>query len=183
MDVTEAKAFAAIAKSRTPEEIKAFSAQMLADHDAIVRYDFLRDNIEKMEKPVRQALYKRLEAELAKYPGMVRHEDPVFGKAFLGLRAKIGLFRGVKWDRNGALRLPDVVRQENIRAARAKLDELLGPDADLSLTYGPKIEAIKQNIKDHQDVLDGKVKTNGSIWDFIVSDAQSAAELAPVKEG
>ncbi len=183
MDVTQAKAFGAIAKSRTPEEIKAFSDQLLADSDAIVRYDFLRDNIATMPKPERQAIYKKLEAEIPKYPGMVIHEDQVFGKPFLALRAKMGLFRGVKWDRHGALRLTEEVRRDNIRGLQAKIDETLGPNADLTLEYGPKIKSILQSMKDHQDVLDGKVKTRGSIWEFILSDAQSAADLPPVKEG
>lgn len=170
MNVEESKAFAAIRGSRTPEEIKAFGAQLLADHDAIVRYDFLRDNIGTMPKPERQALYKRLEQEIPKYPGMVPQFDPLYGKAFYGLRAKMGLFRGVKWDRDGKLRLSPEVRQENIRLAKAKIEEILGPNADLTVTHGPKVESLKHTIKDHEDVLSGKVKTNGSVWDFIMAE-------------
>ncbi len=170
MNVEESKAFAAIRGSRSPEEIKAFSAQLLADHDKIVRYDFLRDNIDSMPKPERQALYKRLEQEIPKYPGIVIKEDLLYGKPFYGLRAKMGLFRGVKWDRDGKLRLTEATRLENIRSLKAKLEEVLGPNPDMTKEYGPKVAALLQNIKDHEDVLSGKVKTNGSVWDFITEE-------------
>jgi hypothetical protein len=183
MDVNQALAFAAIAKSRTAEEKAAFSAALIADHDAIIRYDFLRDNIATMPKPERQALYRRLEAEIPKYPYMARHEDPVFGKAFLGLRAKMGLFRNVKWDRNGAIRVAPEVREEAIRSLNAKLLEILGPDADPTKSYGPKVKNIRDTIAYHEGVLDGTIKTKGSIWDFITSDVQSAAELSAIEEG
>lgn len=183
MNVQEALAFAAIRGSRSPEEIKAFSAQLLADHDAIVRYDWLKDNLDKTPKDERKKIYARLNDEIAKYPGMARHEDPCYGKPLLALRAKMGLFRGVKWDRFGKLRLTSEVRQDNVRALKAKLDEMLGPNADLSQTFGPKAEAIKQSIAEHQAFLDGTKKTTGSIWDFITSDAGSAAELDQEKEG
>ena len=170
MNVEESKAFAAIRGSRTIEEKKAFAAQLLADSDAIVRYDTLRDNIESMSKPERQALYKRLEQEIPKYPGMVVKEDPLYGKPFYALRAKMGLFRGVKWDRDGKLRLTKEVREENIRGLKAKLEEILGPNPDLSIKYGPKVDAILRAIADHEDVLSGKVQTNGSVWDFITEE-------------
>lgn len=181
MDAKEAQAYAILIKSRTPAEIKAVSDELLADHDKIVRYDWLRDHIADLPKEERKRIYGLLNEELAKYPGRGYHEDPMFGKPLLALRAKIGLFRGVKWDRFGALRVAPEVREANIARLRSKLEEFLGPNPDLTKDYGPKVANILATIKEHQDVLDGKTKTYGSIWDFITSDVDSASKLTAIE--
>lgn len=168
MNVQQAQAFAAIAASKSPAEIEAFHLALMADQDAIARYDWMKANLDTTPKPERQELYKKLDAERAKYPATAVLEDPIFGRAYAALRAKIGLFRGVKWDRNGKLRLSDEVRRENIAMARAHIEEILGPNPDLSKDYGPKVKNLLDAIQYHEDVLSGKIKTEGSIWDVIV---------------
>lgn len=170
MNQQEVMAFTALRDSRSPEEIKAFSAALMADHDSIIRYDILRDSIDRMPKEERKAIYKRLNAETAKYPGMVQLEDPLLGKPMAALRSKIGLFRGVKWDRNGKLRVSDKVHQENIALFQSMILEIAGKDADQKKDYGPKVAHLRELIAHHQEMLDGTKKTNGSIWDFITEE-------------
>lgn len=183
MNVQESMAFAAIAASRTPAEIKAFSEQLIADSDAVVRYDWLKDNLGKTPKEERQEIYKRLEREIPKYPGMVRHENPVYGKAFLLLRAKMELFRGLKRDRVGYPRLTNEKRSSEVDRLTVKLEEMIGTDADWTIPHGTRAENLKAMIKEHQDFMDGTRKDNGSILDFVFSDAVDALSLPPVKEG
>ncbi len=186
------QAFQVTRSRATAKEKAAFAAQLMADHEAIVGYEELVAMLEKdgnnpETKADRQALYKALDKEASAYAGIVVYEDRVCGKAYLGLRAKMEAFRGTFRDRRGGLIFTPAQYQAKIDDIRGKIADMLGPEADLALTYGPTIEAWKEKIQFYQDHIDGKLKSTGSIWDFIKSDVTSPAELdevvANVKEG
>lgn len=191
MERSTLQAFQAARASKTDEEKAAFAAKLMADHESIIGYEPLVAMLEEHgdnpeSKPARLALYKALEREAQAYQGVVVYEDQVCGKAYLGLRAKMEAFRGTFRDRRGRLIFTPAQHQAKIDDMRAKIAEMIGPEADLSLTYGPTVETWKTKIQFHQDHIDGKVKPVGTIWDFIKSDVVSPAELdevaAAVKE-
>jgi hypothetical protein len=175
MDLKEIQAFHAIRGTKKPAEVKAFSDKLIADHDAIITYPDLLEVLKKdesgehvTEKADRKALYAALERETAKYPAGVVYQDPLFGKPFLALRAKMEAFRGLFRDRNGEIIFSEADRKTRIENLKARIADVLGPDADFtSATYGPKVETLKAEIQKETDYLEGRIKTDGSIWDFI----------------
>ena len=168
MTPQDAIRFAALRASHSPEDIEKFHLALLADHDAIARYDWLKDNLPHLPKEQAKAIYAKLDAEQAKYPGMVVREDALFGRAYYGLRAKLEIFRGVKRDADGKLRIPPAKRAEEIERLKDRAMGMIGPGRDLmGETWGPDVETLKANIAHHQDHIDGRKKTRGTVWDFV----------------
>jgi hypothetical protein len=174
MDLKEIQAFQATRGSRSADEVAAFSRKLMADHDAIVKYEDLGEILATDEegeavtaKKDRKAIYAALNAETAKYPAGVVYHDDLFGKPFLALRAKMEAFRGISRDRHGKLIFSKDERKVRIADLKARIADVLGEDADLSAKYGPKVETLKSEIEREEAFLSGKLSTDGSIWDFI----------------
>lgn len=155
-------------------DMEMAAARLVGAHDEIITHEELAEHLAKdedgkhvVEKAERRATYAQLNAESAKYPGMVPHHDPLFGAPYLSLRAKMEAFRGVQRDATGKIKLTPAQRTERIASCRAKIAEMLGPDADLSQTYGPKIEGLKSEIAYQQEFLDGKRELQGDILDVL----------------
>lgn len=168
MNPVDAIRFAALRSQHSPADIEKFHLALLADHDAIARYDWIKDNLPHLPKAEAKKLYARLEGELPKYPGMVVREDPLFGRAYYGLRAKLEIFRGLKRDADGKIRLPEAKRKEEIARLTAKAQAMIGAGRNLmGETWGTEVEGIKAQIAHHQDYIDGRKKTRGTVWDFV----------------
>lgn len=166
----------------TREQIQAFHANrgamseddkvqitraLVASHDEIIPADKIENLLATGDKLARRSIYTSLETESKKYPFMVAHEDPVLGGGFLSLRAKMEAFRGIKRDALGK-----IVRTPEWRAARiaelnGKIVEVLGPNPDLSKQWGPKIDAILQEVAYQQAFLDGKSANQGDVLDVV----------------
>lgn len=170
MTPQDAIRFAVLRGQHTPEEIQKFNLALLADHDSIVRYDWLKENLPHLPKEKAREIFNKLkvEAEGGKYPPMVIREDPLFGRPFYGLRAKLEIFRGLKRDADGKVRIPHAKRQEEIERLKAKAQAMIGPGRDLmGETWGEDVESIKTHIAHHNDFLEGRKQNRGTVWDLV----------------
>ena len=132
MNVADVKAAVARTSSMTTPDKLAFQAALIKDHEDIITMEQLKANFATMEKPVRRAIYIRLEEEVKKYPGLVPYSTHSAAAAFAGkptpeganesllatpylmLRAKVEMFRGLKRGQDGKL-----IRDEAWKAKRA----------------------------------------------------------------
>lgn len=172
MDIQEVKNFHALAAIATPEEKANFSARLMKLHDDVITYPDLVEKFDSMSKEERKAIYAKLDEQTYLYPGAVPIIDgvphPVFGRPFLALRAKMEYFRECPdRDRNGDFIFTPEIRQARIAGIMNKLVEILGEGADLNLTYGPKVEALKAALRAEREALENPQPANGSIWDTI----------------
>lgn len=122
MNIQSVKALWARQNEATPEELEAAAKELQADHDKVTTMADLEKNFESMEKPDRQALYRKLEIEAQKYPMMVP-SSTFLHAPYISLRNKMAFFRGVKFDANG-----QIIRDKAFLEGRKKL--LLEKKAD-----------------------------------------------------
>jgi hypothetical protein len=162
--------FAALRGSMSEADKEAFRLALLADHDAIVRYDWLKDNLPHLPKEKAREIFNKLklEAEGGKYPPAVVREDDLYGRPFYGLRAKLEIFRGLKRDADGKLRMPPEFRKGEIDRMIAKAHAQIGKGRNLfGETWGDDVEMLKAGIANHQAYIDGTKQNRGTVWDLV----------------
>lgn len=170
MQLKDVQAFHRTIAISTTQEKADFSKRLMALHDGVISYDDLVARLPTMDKAEAKALYAKLEEQAALYPAAVVYTDPVFGKPYLCLRAKIEHFRGLKRDIDGRILLTVEDHQAKADQLRAKVAEALGEGWDESKTYGPWVEGAKKEIAYHTAFVEGRDRHAGFIMDFVKAE-------------
>ena len=160
MKLRHIQAIAARAESLSDEERLAFQRELIADHEAIITLPELEARLPEMRRAAARALYRSLEAELAKYPSGIGYSpvsgaaaiarkptadaarESLFATPWLMLRAKIEHFRDVRRDANGR-----IVRDDAWTAKRKAFLEMKAKQASIR----------NANIQKKLSDLDGEV--------------------------
>jgi len=142
IEIQDVKDFCGRINTATEDEKADFARRMQAAHDGIITYDALLIRFPGMDKPSRQKLYKKLEAETFKYPGLVPSTHPLH-PAYISLRNKLGHFRGIKWDAEGKI----IRSKEALLARKGMLEAKKADNLNRNKNIEAELEVIKKELE------------------------------------